>query len=267
VAEISHRRPFALLPERARAIRPPKWWQELAFIVGVYWLYSLVRNAAPSHEVGAFHRAAALISDERFLHLDFEKSVNHFVASTPWLAYICNYYYATLHFVVTIGVMVWLFRSHPLRYRSIRTVLLVTNVLALIGFWFISLAPPRLMPGYVDTVIKFHTWGSLASANVAKEANQYAAMPSLHIAWSLWCAFAIVMLAKRRWVRVLGALYPLATTFVVIGTGNHYILDAVGGALTLCLGMVVERLLSGRHAYSRSVVLPVTTPEPELVAA
>jgi hypothetical protein len=83
----------------------------------------------------------------------------------------------------------------------------------------------------------------------------------------LWCAFAIVMLAKRRWVRVLGALYPLATTFVVIATGNHYILDAVGGVVTLCLGMAAERLLSGRHAYSRAVVLPVSTPEPELAAA
>ena len=146
-------------------------------------------------------------------------------------------------------------------------VLLVTNIVALIGFWFISLAPPRLLPGFVDTVIKFHTWGSLASANVAKEANQFAAMPSLHIAWSLWCAFAIVTLAKRQWVRVLGALYPLATTFVVIGTANHFVLDAVGGVLTLCLGMAIERLLSGRHAYSRTLVLPVSAPEPELVAA
>jgi hypothetical protein len=265
---MSHRRPFALLPERVRAIRPPRWWQELAFILAVYYLYSLVRDAAPSHEIGAFHRATSVLSMERFLHIDVERSANQLVASTSWLAYICNYYYATLHFIVTIGVLVWLYRKHPLRYRSIRTVLLATNIVALVGFWFISLAPPRLLPGYVDTVVRFHTWGSLASASVAKEANQFAAMPSLHVGWALWCAFAIVTLAERRWVRVLGALYPVATTFVVLGTANHYVLDAAGGVAVLGVGILIERLLSGRHAYSRrAIVLPVPSPDRELVPA
>jgi hypothetical protein len=275
VADVSHRRPFALLPARVRAVRPPKWWQEIGFILAVYWLYSLVRDVAPAHEVGAYHRAGTVLSIERTLHLNIELSVNHFVATWEFLgghalAYACDYYYATLHFIVTIGVLVWLYRKHPLRYRSIRTVLIITNLIALIGFWFITLAPPRLLSqdGYIDTVIRFHTWGSLASANVAKEANQFAAMPSLHVGWSLWCAFAIVTLASRRWVRVLGALYPVATTFVVLGTANHYVLDAVGGAVALGIGIAVERLLSGRHAYSRKViVLPDVEPERELVTA
>ncbi len=268
VALISHPRSFALLPARIRAIRPPKWWQEIGFILAVYGLYSLVRDAVPSHEVAAFHRAASVMSIERFLHVNIEQGINHLVAATPWLAYICDYYYATLHFVVTIGVLVWLYLRHPLRYRSIRSVLIITNLGALVGFWFIALAPPRLLPGFVDTVIHFHTWGSLASANVAKEANQFAAMPSLHIGWSLWCAFAIVTLARRTWVRVLGAIYPLATAFVIIGTANHYVLDVVGGVVVLGAAVVTERLLSGRHAYSRQpVVLPVHSQDRELAAA
>ncbi len=273
MAESGHRRPFALLPARVRAVRPPKWWQEIAFILAIYWLYSLVRDHVPAHETGALHRAKAVLSFEKSAHINIEQSVNHFVATWEFLgghalAYFCDYYYATLHFIVTIGVLVWLYRKHPLRYRSIRSVLIATNLVALIGFWFITLAPPRLMTsyGFVDTVIKFHTWGSLASASVAKEANQFAAMPSLHVGWSLWCAFAIVTLAQRRWVRVLGALYPLATTFVVIGTANHYVLDAVGGAVALGIGIAVERLLSGRHAYSRrTIVLPDVEPDRELV--
>jgi hypothetical protein len=275
VAEISHRRPFALLPARIRAIRRPRWWQEVGFILAVYWLYSKVRSAVPSHELGAYHRASTVLSIERFLHIDPEESINHFVATAHFLgghllAYVCDYYYATLHFIVTIVVLVWLYRKHPLRYRSIRSVLIITNLIGLVGFWFLSLAPPRLLPqyGFVDTVIRFHTWGSLATADVAKEANQFAAMPSLHVAWSLWCAFAIVTLAKRRWVRVLGALYPIATTLVVLGTANHYMLDAVGGAAALGLAVIAERLLSGRHAYSRrTIVLPDVEPERELIAA
>ncbi|HVV75297.1 MAG TPA: phosphatase PAP2 family protein [Mycobacteriales bacterium] len=264
----SRRRPFALLPERIRAIRPPKWWQEIAFVAFVYYLYSLVRNAVPSHEVGAVHRAQWVLSFESGLHIDIEHSANLLVAGHSWLAYVCDYYYATLHFVVTIGVLVWLYVRHPLRYRSIRSVLMITNVVALLGFWFLSLAPPRMLAGFTDTLVKFHTWGSIASGDIAKESNQYAAMPSLHVGWALWCAIAIFTLAERRWVKVLGALYPLCTVFVVLGTANHFVLDALGGAVTLCIGIAVERLLSGRHAYSRTAfATQQLAHEPELAAA
>ncbi|HET6815769.1 MAG TPA: phosphatase PAP2 family protein [Mycobacteriales bacterium] len=256
VAPPPERRSLALLPARVRAMRRPKWWQEILFVLICYWLYTLVRNAVPSHQVAARHRALSLLSFEHSLHIDIERSVNAVVAGTSWLAYACDYYYATLHFVVTIAVLVWLYVKHPLRYRSIRSVLFATNVIALIGFWVFALAPPRMFPsrGFVDTVVAFHTWGSYASGDVAKASNQFAAMPSLHIGWSLWCAIAIVALAERTWVRALGVMYPLATLFVVIGTGNHYVLDVVGGVVALSLGFVVQRLLSGRPAFARPTV-------------
>lgn len=261
-------RGIALLAERVRAVRPPRWWQEIGFIAIVYFLYSLVRNAVPSHETGAFHRARIILSIERSTHLNVEHSLNNFVAGQHWLAYICNYYYSTLHFVVTIGVLVWLYLKHPLRYRGIRTVLIITNLVALVGFWFLAVAPPRMLPGFIDTVVKFKTWGSLASPGLAKASNQFAAMPSLHIGWSLWCAFAIVALARHTWVRVLGALYPLATLFVIVGTANHFVLDAVGGAAALGLAVVIQRMLSGRNAYrGPAIVLPDVAPERELVHA
>jgi len=233
-------------------MRRPKWWQEIAFIGICYWLYSLVRNAVPDHQVAAGHRALDVLAVERGMHLAVERRVNGFVAHTDWLAYVCNYYYATLHFIVTIGVLIWLYRRHPLRYRSIRSVLFATNIVALLGFYFYALAPPRLMAGhhYVDTIVAFHTWGSWGSADVDAASNQFAAMPSLHIGWALWCAFAIVALAERRWVRVLGALYPCMTLFVIVGTANHFVLDAVGGALALAAGFAVQRLLSGRPAFA-----------------
>jgi hypothetical protein len=258
----------AILTDRVRAIRPPRWWQEIGFIAIVYYLYSLVRNAVPSHEIGAFHRATSILAIERWAHVDVEQALNKIVASHAWLAYICNYYYSTLHFIVTIGVLVWLYLKHPMRYRAIRSVLIITNLIALIGFWFISVAPPRMLAGFVDTVVKFHTWGSLASPGLAKESNQFAAMPSLHIGWSLWCAFVIVTLARRTWVRVLGALYPVATLFVIVGTANHFLLDAIGGALTLGLAIAAQRLLSGRATYRQreETVLPEVTRDHELVS-
>src|SRR5579875_1503618 len=253
--------PLTRLRASLRTARRPKWWQELGFVVIAYFLYSLVRNAVPSHEVGALHRAASVLAFEQRLHLDPEHWINSLVARTHWLAYTCDYYYATLHFVVTIGVLVWLYVRHPLRYRDFRTALLVTNLVALLGFWLYSLAPPRMLTsaGFVDTLVKFHTWGSYASAGVAKESNQYAAMPSLHIGWSLWCAIAIVTLAKRRWVKLLGALYPLATFFVILGTANHFLLDALGGVVAVVCGFAVQWLLAGRSAL-QTPVRAVATP-------
>jgi hypothetical protein len=267
--QLSHRLHRRLSSHRSRQATPPKWWQELGFIAVVYYLYSLVRNAVPSHEVAARHRAGSVLSIERFLHVDAEHAVNLFVAHHGWLAQFCDYYYSTLHFVVTIGVLVWLFARHPLRYRSIRSVLLITNLVALLGFWLLPLAPPRMLSGFVDTVVHFNTWGSWATTpDVAKESNQFAAMPSLHIGWSLWCALAVIALTRRRWVRLLAVAYPVLTCFVILGTANHYLLDAVGGVVALGLAVAAQRLLFGRPAFrSESEPVALPEPEPELVAA
>jgi hypothetical protein len=104
--------------------------------------------------------------------------------------------------------------------------------------------------GFVDTVVTFHTWGSWGSSGVDSASNQFAAMPSLHIGWSLWCAIVVARLARRRWVRVAAVIYPAATLFVIVGTANHFVLDAVGGVAAVGLGFAVERALSGRSPFA-----------------
>jgi PAP2 superfamily protein len=114
---------------------------------------------------------------------------------------------------------------------------------------------------FIDTVVKYHTWGSWGSGDVAKVSNQFAAMPSLHIGWSLWAGITLFMLSRRWWIRALGLLYPVATFFVIIGTANHFVLDAVGGVVVLALGFLIQRVLTGRPAYTPSgeyVVVPGT---------
>jgi hypothetical protein len=238
------------LAERLRGVHPPRWWEEVGIILLGYWLYSLVRNGVPTHETAALERARDLLAVERTLHIGIEHSVNAFVASVQWLAVGANYYYATLHFVVTIGVLVWLYLRHPLRYRAVRTVLFTTNLIALLGFWLFALAPPRMLPGYVDTVVQFGTWGSYASGDLAEKSNQFAAMPSLHVGWSLWCGIVVFTLARRRLVRTLAVIYPILTIAVIIATANHFILDAVGGAVTLGLAFALQRVVSGRTAFA-----------------
>lgn len=232
---------------RLRLPRRPRIWFEVLLIAVSYWTYSLIRNAVPEQKTAALANADWIWNLERGLGIAVEQSVNHAVNSVTWLVVGMNYYYATLHFVVTIGVLVWIYRFHPGRYAATRLILFATTGVALVGYYFYPLAPPRLMNGqdFVDTVLVHHTWGSMASGNLKHMSNQYAAMPSMHIGWSLWCGLTIFAVARAPWARILGLLYPTATLVVIVATANHFWLDAVGGMTCLAFGYGVSRFWYG----------------------
>jgi hypothetical protein len=251
------RRPVAAGPGpgplgRFRRPRTPRLWFEVLLIAVSYWTYSLVRNAVPEQRDQALRNADWIWQVEHHLGIAVEQTVNHAVNSVGWLIVGMNYYYATLHFVVTLGVLVWLYRSHPGRYAATRLALFATTVVALAGYYLYPLAPPRLMTGgdFIDTVLVHQTWGSMASGDLKHMSNQYAAMPSMHIGWSLWCGLTIFFLARVPWVRVLGLLYPALTLLVIVATANHFWLDAVGGVLCLAFGFTVARLWYGALPYA-----------------
>jgi PAP2 superfamily len=224
----------------AGAVRPRAYLEIL--LVGLcYSAYTLVRNLAPATHAAAIELGRQILHVEAVLHVNVELTLNRQFTEHHWLGVGANYYYATLHFAVTIGVLVWLYARHPERYVTYRRIIFATTVTALAGFWAFPLAPPRMLPGFVDTVLSFHTWGLYESTSspVASVSNQYAAMPSLHTAWSLWCAIAIADVARSRWAKAVAVCYPVATVMVIIGTANHYLLDAVGGALTLGAGYLL----------------------------
>jgi hypothetical protein len=220
------------------------WLRELALVLAAYWLYSLVRNLAPRHRVEAVERARDIAGLERSLHVDLEHTLNAAVAARPWLAQVFDYYYAALHLAVTAALLVWLWRRRPDIYPALRRAWLATNGVALLCFWLYPLAPPRLVPGFVDTVATFHTWGSLGTPAVDRVSNQFAAMPSLHVGWAVWCAVAVSMATRRRWVRAVAWCHPALTVVVVLATANHFVLDAVGGLATAGLGFAVAWALS-----------------------
>jgi hypothetical protein len=247
-----------LLPHRMLRWRRPLWWQEIAIIALGYWLYTMGRNAVPEQASIALRHGRSIQHLQDILHLNFELSLNHFVAAHEWLAQIMDYYYASLHFVVTIGVMVWLFTKRPHVYRGARTILVTTTLLGLAGFYLYPLAPPRLLPqySYIDTLARFHTWGSLADPKVAEHSNQFAAMPSLHIAWALWCGITIFYCSWRLSVRIAALCYPVGTLLVIIGTANHFIIDAVFGAVVVAVAFGFQWVLSGHGAYTPPLDAP-----------
>lgn len=247
---------------RLRRPRRPVLVLEIAMLAAAYLAYSAIRNAVPDQAAAAVARAWDLLRFEQSLQIDIELAINEAINSVTWLIVAMNYFYATMHFVVTIGVLVWLYRWHPGRYRPMRTALLITTALALLGYFFYALAPPRLLPGvdYIDTVVVHNTWGSMASGDLQSLSNQYAAMPSMHAGWSLWCGLAIVVFARNYWVKVAGALYPVMTLVVIVATANHFVLDAVVGWLILAVGFAGQHLLNGRPAFGTDRFIPSSVP-------
>jgi hypothetical protein len=110
--------------------------------------------------------------------------------------------------------------------------------------------PPRLLHlehldlGFVDTLQKYPTIWSFDSGPAAKVSNQYAAMPSVHIAWATWCALALVPRMKSTGTKILAGSYPFVTLVVIVITANHYVIDAVGGLVILGIGWFVAGKLT-----------------------
>jgi membrane-associated phospholipid phosphatase len=229
-----------------------RWWRELLYIAAFYGVYSLIRNqfgSAKVSEVVAFDHATWIIRIERDLGIFREQTIQAWFLG--WRAFIqfWNLYYGTFHFVVTAFALVWLFVRFPERYVRWRTTLACTTALALVGFAVLPLLPPRLLPssyGFVDTLAAYHGLWSFDSGAISKVSNQYAAMPSLHFAWSAWSAFVLVPTLRRWWLKALVLAYPVLTLYAIVVTGNHYFLDAVGGAVILAVGAAAGRWWSER---------------------
>ena len=244
-----------LLPFPGRVLTRPDLLLELLLIRVTYAAYSQVRLAASggSGSAGratAEHHGHQVLSAERFLHLDIEHWANHAVVKADRLRDFFDFYYESFHFVVPLAVLAVLYRRRPVDYRWARTSLGFVTLLALLGFWLYPLAPPRLMPGLgmIDTVHGVQDFAKPDYGTLTHLTNQYAAMPSLHFGWALWCGVVVAVLAPRWWMKALGLLHPLFTLSAIITTGNHWVLDAVGGAGVVAAGLGLSYVLQGPRA-------------------
>jgi hypothetical protein len=219
-----------------------RWWVEALGVALFYSIYSLIRNATNADPRSAFAHARSVIHFERALHLYTEQTLNSWALHSKTLIIACNYFYGSMHFVVTIGVAVFLFRKFPDDYPLWRNTLAISTSLALIGFVSFPLMPPRLLPvrfGFVDTLAKYPTIWSFSSGTMSKLSNQFAAMPSVHCCWALWCACVLVPRLRHPAAKILAACYPAFTITVIVFTANHYFIDALGGFAILGIGYFV----------------------------
>lgn len=261
-----------LLPFLRRVLTRPNLLLELLLIRVTYAAYQKVRLAATGGTTTGGRSTAEAhgheIHDiEKFLHIDIEHWVNHAVVKIGWMRDFFDFYYTSFHFVVPLSVLGILYWRRPVDYRWARASLGFATLLALVGFWLYPLAPPRLMPGLgvIDTVHGVQDFSKPDYGTLTALTNQYAAMPSLHFGWSLWCGLVIAIVAPKWWMKALGLLHPLFTVSAIVATGNHWVLDAVGGAAVVLAGFGLSYVFMGPRARVVARAAETSDERPETV--
>lgn len=233
----------------------PRLIGEVALVTVLLVAYDRVADLAAVRSGIAQRTARLLLRFEDQLHVAVERPLNHLVALHQRLGQANALYYDFAHVPVALAVLVGVLLLAPAGYCRARRALVAINLAALLVFLVLPVAPPRLLPGYVDVVARSGTWGAWeASSTLTAHANEYASLPSLHVAWAAWVLLTVRAATVRRRLRLLAAAHLVVTVVVVLVTGNHYVLDVVaGGALTALSWLAVSWL---------AVRAPPTVPVP-----
>jgi hypothetical protein len=219
----------------------------LGILALLFVAYNIVRALPSTTAQVAVDHAQQILSWEGNLFSHLELPLNAWLAVTTAPAVAACYFYAGLHYLATPAVLLLARHRGGWQYWRGYATLVLASALALVGYALFPTAPPRLVPdlGIVDVMrsyADFGWWGSAASAprGIGDATNQYAAMPSMHFGWALWCAIQMWGFGSRGW-RLLALAYPLLLVVVVLATGNHFVLDLLaGGACVVAAYGIVE---------------------------
>lgn len=239
---------------RALPVRRSPIWVEALVIAWLCWIYDAINNLAPVRARAAIAHGWGLLRLERSLDLDPEVPLNHWLTHHHTLGLLLSDYYDNAHFIVTLGLLGWLWYRRADIYRPLRNTLVAINAIGFAVFWLYPTAPPRLLTGggFSDVVANTGAIGGWHTGALSTVANQYAAMPSLHMGWAVWCGLALWRMsrtipaaspsrlrlsatARARLLRAVAILYPCLTCLAVLATGNHYLLDVLAGVATAAL--------------------------------
>ena len=227
---------------RARLLQArvlPHGWgdvlRQFSLFLAAYFAYRLARGLVEGRATAAFQHARQLISIERTLHLFVEPSVQAWASGSHLVMVIASWTYVNAQGPVTIAALLYLYVRHNGNFYFVRNMFMIAMAIALVGYTVFPTAPPRFMPewGFIDTVADLTPVNvSHTSASMSAFFNPYAAVPSMHVAFALMIGWPLARLSRRSPLRILWVLYPFVMTFVIVVTANHFIADALLGALT-----------------------------------
>ncbi|MFE5495721.1 phosphatase PAP2 family protein [Streptomyces virginiae] len=218
--------------------------RELLLVAGFFTVYKAGRLLSTGRTGDAFRNADWIWDAERALRLPGEGAVQRLLLHGDALVTTANTYYAAVHFPATALFLIWLYVRRPAHYLWTRRVLAVLTGAALVLHLAYPLAPPRMLPAarLIDTGQVYGPTVYRAAPDADTLANQFAAMPSLHFGWALMLAIGVIAATRggkrSRW-GLLWLLHPLVTLLVIVGTANHYWLDAIVAAVLLGIALLL----------------------------
>ena len=264
----------AAVPVPGTAQGRPGLLREVLLLVTLFVAYRMGRLAIAGHDDLAVANAWHVWDVERLLHLPDEETVQDWALQWPDFLKAANWYYVGVHFPITLAFLAWgWLRRPPAEYRWARRLIITLTGFALVLHIAMPLAPPRMLSslGFLDTMAAFGP--SAYSGDAATVANQFAAMPSLHVGWALLIAVVVIRTSKTPWRWGIIA-HPVLTVVVVVVTATHYWVDAVVAALLLGLVLLVTprppevpASQLWRRVTRRAQLGPVPVPVPSPVLA
>ena len=239
--------------EISLAQRPRPLWLDILIEVGilaaVYAVYSISRGSIDASKATALQHARDLMQLEKTLGIFIEQDIQSLFLKTSLLTHLANVLYTICYYPSVILFAIWAYWRHRSQYKFMRTVFVVSAAIAFVIFTLYPLAPPRFFDGgieraenlgFVDTIAEH--WHANQSTD-QKFYNPYAAMPSLHFGWALMVGIGIWWMTRSRWGRAIGVLLPISMLVGVVSTANHFILDAVAGAIVLGMSFGLTALI------------------------
>ncbi|ONK09996.1 phosphatase PAP2 family protein [Streptomyces sp. MP131-18] len=220
--------------------RPPLI-RELPLVIALYMAYKFGRRAANGQFEDAFRNAERVWDFQRALRLPSEAWVQDLVLNSETLIRGINVYYATVHFPAIVVFLIWMYWRRPGHYLWVRWVLTWLTGAALVLHLLVPLAPPRLF-GTADMIDTGVVYGPAVYDKPEPDsmANQFAAMPSLHVGWAVFIAVALIVATRSR-LRWLWLLHPLITILAVVATAHHYWMDGLVACAILAVVLMVLR--------------------------
>jgi hypothetical protein len=211
---------------------------EAAVVVTAFLIYFLIRGSVVDRAGEAMVRGFNLIELEQNLGIYWELQMQAWILDHYWAIRAMNLVYFWGHMPLVVLLAIWLYGWHRRAYRLTRNAFLASGAIGVVIYWLFPVAPPRLIPfaGFIDTMAAFDRFGYNAQETQAF-VNPFAAVPSLHFGWSMLLGAVVAWVGRNAWAVAFGVAWPVAMFFAVVLTGNHFILDAVFGAVVSFVGL------------------------------
>ncbi len=228
---------------------------QISLVIGLAEAYRLLRRLIPTDWPQATANANHVLRLEQVSHFAWEQGIQHWFLRFPELVRGMNWFYLSSHFVVTGAFFIWLYWRNREGFSIFRDGFLLATAIALVIHWRYPTAPPRLAHMGVRDTIDLYSGVNIGRPHHERFSNPVAAVPSLHAGWALALGVGLMLYARNFFLRAVGVLYPSAVMLTIVVTGNHFIFDAVAGALVMAVGFAATapfRVAAREPAYARS---------------